>query len=113
MNLHVSLQLILEKVLEQGSHVLSLSDLQFLRSLFDNHQSHGLLETSHHSSHQSDAMSHSNIEDMKRAWEEEKGSLIAAMTSLKDLLAETHKTKDSSRVRSCFLLVLQLHSASF
>ena len=38
------------------------------------------------------------VEEIRKAWVEEKDSLLAAIQSLKDLLAETHKGRDPSKV---------------
>ena len=39
------------------------------------------------------------LEDLQRAWNDEKASLLSAINSLKELLAETHKGRDPSKVR--------------
>ena len=38
------------------------------------------------------------VEEIRRAWEDEKDSQLSAIHSLKELLAETHKDRDASKV---------------
>ena len=73
---HVRLQALLKKVREEGKKVLTLSEQALLRR-------HGY---------------NIEVEEIRKAWVEEKDSLLAAIQSLKDLLAETHKGRDPSKV---------------
>ena len=74
---HLRLQALLKKVREEGKKVLTLSEQALLRR-------HGY---------------NIEVEEIRKAWVEEKDSLLAAIQSLKDLLAETHKGRDPSKVR--------------
>ena len=49
------------------------------------------------------------VEEIRRAWEDEKDSLLAAINSLKELLAETHKGRDASKVRVFFFFTFFAH----
>ena len=52
------------------------------------------------------------VEEIRRAWEDEKDSLLAAINSLKELLAETHKGRDASKVRVLYIFTF-LHIIPF
>ena len=69
-------QALLKKVREEGKKVLSLSEQALLRR-------HGY---------------NIEVEEIRKAWMDEKDSLLAAVHSLKELLAETHKGRDPSKV---------------
>ena len=71
-------QQLLERVHTEGVQVLKLSELDFLR------------RQGYHKE--------IDIATMRRAWEEEKQSMMAAMQALRDLLAQTHKVRDISKV---------------
>ena len=81
---YFALQAVLEKVHQEGLAILSLSELQFLQA------------------HRVSLASAAKVDDLSlpapASWREERRSLIAALQSLKELLARLQTTKDVSRV---------------
>ncbi|XP_063421715.1 A-kinase anchor protein 9-like isoform X4 [Mytilus trossulus] len=76
-NLSSKLQMLMNRLHREGVQMLSISELQFL----NRHMSPTQIDKE------------VDVESLKTSWESEKQSLLSAIQSLKDLLAQTHKLR--------------------
>lgn len=73
--------------------MLSMSELQYLNS----HMTPGTVEED------------TDIRSLKAAWANEKQGLLAAIQSLKDLLAQTHQMRGLDKVRIFFYVGFKVY----
>ncbi|XP_052094804.1 A-kinase anchor protein 9-like isoform X6 [Mytilus californianus] len=76
-NVSSKLQMLMNRLHREGVQMLSISELQFL----NRHMSPSQIDKE------------VDVESLKTSWESEKQSLLSAIQSLKDLLAQTHKLR--------------------
>ncbi|CAC5383910.1 AKAP9 [Mytilus coruscus] len=76
-NVSSKLQMLMNRLHREGVQMLSISELQFL----NRHMSPTQIDKE------------VDVESLKTSWESEKQSLLSAIQSLKDLLAQTHKLR--------------------
>ena len=76
------LQVLLNRLHNEGVQMLSMSELQFLNRHMAGH----------------DVDQDVDIASLHAAWMNEKQSLLSAVQSLKDLLAQTHKFRSAEKV---------------
>lgn len=75
-------QMLMNRLHREGVQMLSISELQFL----NRHMSPTQIDKE------------VDVESLKTSWESEKQSLLSAIQSLKDLLAQTHKLRGLEKV---------------
>ncbi|KAK3108598.1 hypothetical protein FSP39_011672 [Pinctada imbricata] len=80
-NLSARLRMLLNRLHNEGVQMLTLSELQFL----NRHMTNQCVETE------------ADIASLQAAWMNEKQSLLSAVQSLKDLLAQTHKYRSAEK----------------